>query len=85
MEESALDYDSLSGLIRSTLKRMDPDELSEIYSLLKTGKLQHMILEILGVDETECNPDELGSMTVMLQTALRQILEDVYKRQQFVQ
>jgi|LSQX01.1.fsa_nt_gb hypothetical protein len=76
MEESALDYDSLSGLIRSTLKRMDPDELSEIYSLLKTGKLQHMILEILGVDETECNPDELGSMTVMLQTALRQILEN---------
>lgn len=76
MEESALDYDSLSGLIRSTLKRMDPDELSEIYSLLKTGKLQHMILEIIGVDETECNPDELGSMTVMLQTALRQILEN---------
>lgn len=76
MEESALDYDSLSGLIRSTLKRMDPDELSEIYSLLKTGKLQHMILEILGVDETECDPDELGSMTVMLQTALRQILEN---------
>lgn len=76
MEDSALDYDSLSGLIRSTLKRMDPDELSEIYSLLKTGKLQHMILEILGVDETECNPDELGSMTVMLQTALRQILEN---------
>lgn len=76
MEESALDYDSLSGLIRSTLKRMDPDELSEIYSLLETGKLQHMILEILGVDETECNPDELGSMTVMLQTALRQILEN---------
>ena len=76
MEESALDYDSLSGLIRSTLKRMDRDELSEIYSLLETGKLQHTILEILGVDETECNPDELGSMTVMLQTALRQILEN---------
>ncbi len=76
MEESALDFDSLTGLIRSTLKRMDPDELSGIYYLLDTGKLQHMILEALGVNEAGSSPDELVSITVMLQTVLWEIMEN---------
>ena len=49
MEEKAVDFDSLSGLIRSTLKRMDRDELSGIFYLMETGKLQQIMLELLGI------------------------------------
>ncbi len=76
MDESALDLDSLTGLIRSILERMEPEELSEISSLLETGKVQHMILEMLGARERDSNPDELGSITAMLEKALQQALEE---------
>ncbi|HOA36357.1 MAG TPA: hypothetical protein PKV91_08350 [Bacillota bacterium] len=77
MEEKAVDFDSLSGLIRSTLKRMDRDELSGIFYLMETGKLQQIMLELLGIDGLEYNRSELVSiMTAMLQAALHDIMKN---------
>ncbi len=78
MDESALDFDSLSGLIAVTLARMDPHELHEIYYLLETGRLQSVILDSLGLGESDCSPAELGLLTVMLQRALRRIMESSF-------
>jgi hypothetical protein len=75
MEEKAVDFDSLSGLIRSTLMRMDGDELSVIFYLLETGKLPQIILEALGLDRMEKGREELVAITTtMLQAAVQEIL-----------
>ena len=77
MEEKAVDFDSMSGLIRSTLKRMDRDELSGIFYLMETWKLQQIMLELLGIDGLEYNRSELVSiMTAMLQAALHDIMKN---------
>ena len=75
MEEKAVDFDSLSGLIRSTLMRMDGDELSGIFYLLETGKLPQIIPEALGLDRMEKGREELVAITTtMLQAAVQEIL-----------
>ncbi|NLA26259.1 MAG: hypothetical protein GX878_02565 [Firmicutes bacterium] len=76
MEESDLDLDKLTGLINSIFREMNAEELSEIYSLLETGKLQHLILELIGAGGRERTSGEVGSVTALLQSALQQRLEE---------
>ena len=77
MEENAVDFDSLSGLIRSTLKRMDRDELSGIFYLMETGKLQQIILELLGINGTDhSRAEQLAITTAILQAALHDIMKN---------